>query len=47
MSASKKRSDKNKTIVYSPDVNTPKTPTQENATEIRAWLEANKIAEVE
>ena len=47
MSASKKRSDKNKTIVYSPDVDTAKPPTQENATEIRAWLEANQIAEVE
>ena len=46
MSASKKRSD-NKTIVYSPDVDMADTPTQENAAEIRAWLEANEISEVE
>ena len=46
MSASNKRSD-NKTIVYSPDVDMADTPAQENAAEIRAWLEANEISEVE
>ena len=46
MSASKKRSE-NETIVYSPDVDMADTPAQENAAEIRAWLEANEISEVE
>ena len=46
MSASKKRSDNNKTIVYSPDVDMADTPAQENAAEIRAWLEANEISKL-
>ena len=46
MSTSNKRSD-NKTIVYSPDVDMADTPAQENTAEIRAWLEANEISEVE